>query len=194
VEAELWAARTASAVGASRERTALAAEEPRTLGQAFAEDSNSCGNAIEKLRRWWQGNERHLNRCQDKLALLKRLSGQMRRAPPPEVVREHNRYEDRELDLLFNAPPPGDVEFTPEEMADLATEAPNEIRNSTERTQLSNGEAHQSVTAERHAPSIPVTLQAALPGGLPRKERRALQRKLAKEQRRQEKLARQAAA
>ncbi len=185
-EAELWAERCAGRSGDS-------GEEPRSLGEAFAQDSDSAGNAIEKLRRWWQGNERHLNRCTDKLALIKRLTRHDPHAPPPELVREQRRHAAREIDLLIDAPVPDEGEL-PMVVADRAAPpAPREIGKSAEQSQSHKSESAEPVAAAAAAPALPVSQNAAIPPGLPRKERRVLQRKLAKAQRKQERLGRQAA-
>ncbi len=182
-EAELWA-----------ERCAMDAEEPRTLGRAFVEDSASAGNAIEKLRRWWQGNERHLNRCQERLALIKRLTQRDRSAPPPEVVREQRRHAAREIDLLIDAPAPGEVDLFPPLDSPQATDLTSENGKVAEQTQSHQTEPQDAPATAPGSPLAAATDPAAIPPGLPRKERRQLQRKLAKAQRKQERQGRQAAA
>ncbi len=176
------------------ERLGPASEAPRTLGEAFAADSDGAGNAIEKLRRWWQGNERHLNRCTDKLALIKRLAQTLGQPRPPEEVRERGRHAAREIDLMIDAPLPGEGELPLQLGAPEPTVPQNEIRKSAEQTQSNMDPSDQGTTKVEARPTIPVTQNSAVPVGLPRKERRALLRRLAKEQRQQEKAARQAAA
>ena len=180
VEADLWA-----------ERLALTSGEPRTLGQAFAADSDSAGHAIEKLRRWWQGNERHLNRCHDKLALVKRLARALEKPLPSGMARERRRHAAREIDLTIDAPMLDGGEL-PLPLA--GTDPEYEIGKSAERTQSPNGQPNQATVPERARPPVPVSHSQAGPGSLPRNARRALLRKMAKEHRKQEKRARQTVA
>lgn len=195
-EGELWAERCA--VGASRERTAPhpVFAPVRNLGEALANDCDSGANALEKLRRWWIGNERHLNRCRDRLALMKRLA----RRPalpqaPVDVRRAELQAHRREIDAALNAPLPGAGEFRVH-----GAPPAHENGNSAERTQSPFPQTGQRVVPNSAAPEslvshagAPVPAPAADPVAQvgSRSERRALARAQRKSARRH---ARQSAA
>ncbi len=175
-EGELWAVRCGSGPDALL-----------NLGEAVASDCDSTANAIEKLRRWWQGNERHLHRCTERLRLMKRLAeqGVTRRARAPNPGALHPF-----VDAAINRPLPGqlpDGSF-PESVAEILAAGPpaaeTENGNSAEPTQSNESQPDQDVGGAEAEPAPAVSRTS--PGmPLSRSERR-------RQERQQRKLARQA--
>ncbi len=154
VEGELWAHRR-GLLADLPEDAAPGAGAALTLGEALAQDCDSRANALEKLRRWWVGNERHLNRARERLALMQRVTRQRRPATQPEAARIAQQALAREIDALVHAPLPGTDALLRE-----SPDATHEFGNSADRTQSPLFPSHQHVAAPAQAPAPEVSRTA----------------------------------